>query len=144
MKLNPKHGVDQLLFGMKQNDVIVIYGKPNKQFKDDDGNSIFLYNELKLRLTFYADEEFRLGYIIISNPEIMLNDKKLLGRKVASVKQELTNFKTWEQEDFDSVENHFNEDHWIILQTEFDEIIKVEIGAIINNKDEFDWKFGNK
>lgn len=144
MKLNPKHGIDQLLFGMKQNDVIAIYDKPNKQFKDDDGNSIYLYNELKLRLTFYADEDFRLGYIIVSNPEIMLNDKKLLGRKVATVKQELINYKTWEQEDFDSVENHFNEDHWIILQSEFDEIIKIEIGAIINNKDEFDWKFGNK
>ncbi len=144
MKLIPKYGIDQLLFGMKQNDVIAIYGKPNKQFKDDDRNTIFLFNNLKLRLTFYADEDFRLGYIITSHPEITLNEKIALGRKVAIVKEELTNFKTWEQEDFDSVENHFNEDNWVILQTEFDEIIKIEIGAIINNKDEFDWKFGNK
>ena len=40
-----------------------------------------------------------------------------------------------------SFENYFNEENWIIFQTEFDEVVKFEIGAIINDKDEFDWKF---
>jgi hypothetical protein len=44
-------------------------------------------------------------------------------------------------EDFDSFENHFNESNWLILQTEFDDVIRVEIGAIIKDNDEFDWKF---
>ncbi len=50
-------------------------------------------------------------------------------------------FKNWEQEDFDSLENHFNESNWLILQTEFNEIVGAEIGAIINDNDEFEWKF---
>lgn len=45
------------------------------------------------------------------------------------------------QEDFDTFENYFNVDNWIILQTEYEEVVKFEIGAIINDKDEFDWKF---
>ena len=140
MKLNPKNGIDQLLFGMKQKDVIDLYGTPNKKFEDDDSNMIFLYNDAKLRLTFYQDEDFRLGYIISSNPEITLLDKKVIGKNVEEVKNELP-FKTWEQEDFDSTENHFNESNWLILQSEFGKIIRVEIGAIINDNDEFDWKF---
>ena len=48
------------------------------------------------------------------------------------------------QEEFDTFENYFNEDNWIIMQTEFEEVVKFEIGAIINDKDEFDWKFGKK
>lgn len=144
MKLNPKLGIDKLLFGMKQKDVEVIYGKADKQFIDDDKNLILVYNEQKWRLTFYEDEDLRLGYIISSNTALTLLDKKVIGRKVEDVKQELVTFKSWEQEDFDLAENHFNEDNWIILQTEFGEIANVEIGAIINNKDEFDWKFGNK
>ncbi len=142
MKLNPKNGIDQLLFGMKQKDVIAIYGTPDKQFEDDDSNIIFLYNESKLRLTFYEDEDFRLGYIITSNEEVTLLDKKVLGRNITELKQELP-FTTWEQEDFDSTENHFNESNWLILQSEFDAVIRVEIGAIINENDEFDWKFLN-
>lgn len=140
MKLNPKNGIDQLLFGMKQKDVIALYGNPDKQFEDDDSNVIFLYNDLKFRLTFYEDEDFRLGYIITSNLEVLLLDKKIIGRNVSELKQELP-FKTWEQEDFDSTENHFNESNWLILQSEFGIVIRAEIGAIINDNDEFDWKF---
>ena len=113
MKINPKNGVDQLLFGMNQNNVQAIYGKPSKQFKDDDGNEIYLYFKEKLRLTFYEDEAFRLGYIITSNEEATLLDKKIIGKNVAVIKSELP-IKLWEQEDFDSTENHFNESNWFI------------------------------
>ncbi|MEM0543183.1 hypothetical protein WFZ85_11200 [Flavobacterium sp. j3] len=140
MKINPKNGIDKLLFGMKQNHVEAIYGKPNKQFNDDDGNCIYLYFAEKLRLTFYEDEGFRLGYIITSNPEATLLDKKVVGINVEELKNELP-FKSWEQEDFDSTVNHFNESNWLILQSEFGVVIRVEIGAIIKDNDEFDWKF---
>jgi hypothetical protein len=140
MIVNPKNGVDQLLFGMKQKDVIAIYGEPNKQFKDDDLNIIFLYNSQQLRITFYEDESMRLGYVITSNPEATLLGIKIMGREVADVKGELP-FKSWEQEDFDSTENHFNESNWLVLQSEYGKIIRIEIGAIINDKDEFEWKF---
>ncbi len=140
MIINPKNGADQLLFGMKQVNVEAIYGTPNKQFTDEDGNVIYLYYNEKLLLTFYEDEAFRLGYIITSNTEATLLDKKIIGRKVEEIKTELS-FKSWEQEDFDSTENHFNESNWLILQSEFGIIIRVEIGAIIKDNDEFDWKF---
>jgi hypothetical protein len=140
MIVNPKNGVDQLLFGMKQKDVIAIYGEPDKQFKDDDQNIIFLYNSQQLRITFYEDESMRLGYVITSYPEATVLGKKIMGREVAEVKNELP-FKSWEQEDFDSTENHFNESNWLVLQSEYGKIIRIEIGAIINDKDEFEWKF---
>ena len=140
MKIFPKIGVDKLLFGMKQKDVEAIYGLPDKLFFDEDENVIWLYYTQKLRLTFYQDEDFRLGYLITSNPELLLLDKKIIGKKVEEIKTELP-FKTWEQEDFDSIENHFNESNWLILQSEFGEIIRLEIGAIIKDNDEFDWKF---
>jgi hypothetical protein len=140
MKINLKNGIDTLLFGMKQKNVEALYGLPRKQFKDEDGNSIYLYNDQKMRLTFYEDEAFRLGYIISSNSELKLFDKKIIGQNCATVKSELP-FKTWEQEDFDSVENHFNESNWLTLVSEFGVITKVEIGAIINDNDEFEWKF---
>jgi hypothetical protein len=143
MKINLKNGIDQLLFGMKQADVKAICGNPDKEFKDDDNNTIYVYNAQKWRLTFYEDEDFRLGYIISSNPELTVLERKVIGREIEDVKTEL-NFKSWEKEDFDMAENHFNESNWLILQSEFGIIAKVEIGAIINDKDEFDWKFKSK
>ncbi len=140
MIINPKNGVDQLLFGMKQTHVEAIYGKPSKQFKDEDGNVLYHYNAPKISLTFYEDENYRLGYIACSNPEATILGNKVIGKNVESIKADLP-FKTWSVEDFDSFENHFNESNWLILQSEFDTIIRVEIGAIINDNDEFSWKF---
>ncbi len=140
MKINTKNGIDKLIFGMKQKDVLSIYGMPDKEFEDEESNKIFIYNDLKLHLNFYAEEDFKLGYIISSNKELLLENKKIIGQKFETIKKDLPSFKTWEKEDFDLAENYFNEDNWLIVVSEFDQIVKVELGCIIKN-DEFDWKF---
>jgi hypothetical protein len=69
----------------------------------------------------------------------------VINRKISEVKKNwLQKEAKFTQEEFDTFENYFNEDNWIIFQTEFDEVVKVEVGAIINQKDEFDWKFKSK
>lgn len=143
MKIYLKSGIDKLLFGMKQTDVTALYGKPNRSYKDEDDNEIFAYNALKMRLTFYKDEEFKLGYIVASGPDLELFGFKIIGTTIVEAKKQLASkgINTFTQEEFDTFENYFNEDNWIILQTEFEEVVKFEIGAIINAKDEFDWKF---
>ena len=146
MKINLKSGIEQLLFGMKQNDVTTIYGKPDRNYKDEDDNVILVYNKLKMRLTFYQEEELRLGYIVASSPKLELFGNLIIDKPIASVKKELAakGMTKFTQEEFDTFENYFNEENWFILQTEFEEVVKFEIGAIINQKDEFDWKFGKK
>ena len=146
MKINLKNGIDKVLFGMKQKDVVALYGKPTKEYKDEDGHQILVYNNLKMRLTFYHDEEFKLGYIVASSPALDLLGIKIMGQKIEDVKKQLEAKKItkFTQEEFDTFENYFNDENWIIFQTEFDDIVKFEIGAIINDKDEFEWKFGKK
>jgi hypothetical protein len=143
MKINLKIGIDKLIFGMKQNDVIALYGKPDRNYKDEDDNVILAYNGLKIRLTFYAEEELKLGYLVASSPNLELFGNKIINRKITDVKKDLAQkgITKFTQEEFDTYENYFNEENWIILQTEFEEVVKFEIGAIINDKDEFDWKF---
>jgi hypothetical protein len=143
MKINLKSGVGELLFGMKEKDVKALYGEPSKQFKDEDKNTVYVYNDKKLRLTFYQDEDLRLGYIVCSHPELELAGNKVIGVKWNSVSAAVMDkgIASFENESFDTIDNYFNENNWIIFQVEYDEVVKVELGAIINNKDEFDWKF---
>ncbi|MEN9488928.1 MAG: hypothetical protein RL494_1193 [Bacteroidota bacterium] len=143
MKINPKIGIDKLQFGMRQKDVIALYGNPDKQYNDEESNVIFLYNNTKLRLTFYEDENLKLGYIISSNPDLELFSEKIIGKPIKSIEDMLTNkgIKSLEIENFDTVDNYFNESNWMIFQVEYNEIIRFELGATINDKDEFDWKF---
>lgn len=131
---------------MKQKDVTAIYGKPDRDYKDEDDNVIFAYNALKIRLTFYKEEEFKLGYMVASSPNLELFGNKVIGKNINDVKKDLAakGITKFTQEEFDTFENYFNEENWIIFQTEFEEVVKFEIGAIINQKDEFDWKFPAK
>jgi len=144
MKINLKNGIDKLLFGMKQKDVEAIYGKPDRNYKDEDNNQILVYNKLKSRLTFYQEEDFKLCYIVASGADLQLFGNTIIGKKITDVKQDLVskNITKFTQEEFDTFENYFNEENWIIFQTEFEEVVKFEIGAIINSKDEFAWKLG--
>ncbi|MBU0940402.1 MAG: hypothetical protein KKD36_03080 [Bacteroidetes bacterium] len=143
MKINLKNGIDKLIFGMKQKDVTAIYGKPDRNYKDEDDNVIYAYNKLKIRLTFYQEEDLKLGYMVASSADLDLFGTKVIGRQIADVKKDLSakGVIKFTQEEFDTFENYFNEENWMILQTEFEEVVKFEIGAIINQKDEFDWKF---
>ena len=144
MKINPKTGIDQLIFGMKQKDVKALYGNPDKQYEDEDSNIIYLYNDKKMRLTFYEDEEFRFGYVITSHPDIELFSEKIIGKSWQETEQMVISkgIKSLEKESFDSVDNYFNESNWMIFQVEYSEVIRFELGAVFNEKaDEFDWKF---
>ena len=140
MKIFPKKGIDKLIFGMKQKDVLAIYGMPDKKFDDEDGNKIYIYNKSKLQLNFYEEEDFKLGFIICANENLELLQNKIIGQEFETLKKELSIIKKWEKEDFDLAENYFNEDNWMIFVSEFNKIVKVELGCMIVN-DEFDWKF---
>ncbi len=140
MKIQLKSGVDKLLFGMKEKDVKTIYGEPDRTYKDEDKNIIYVYNAPKLRLTFYADEDFRLGYIIASHTTLELFGNPVIGMPWTDL-EKISSVKKFEKETIDTIENYFNEDNWVLFQVEFGEVTKVEVGAIINSKDEFDWKF---
>ncbi|RZK01809.1 MAG: hypothetical protein EOO46_19165, partial [Flavobacterium sp.] len=104
MKVNLKNGVDKLLFGMKQDNVIALYGKPDKNYKDEDENVIFLYNAQKLRLTFYVEEDFKLGYIVGSGADLEVFGLNLIGRSIVDVKKDLATkgLTKWTEEAFDT------------------------------------------
>lgn len=141
MKIDLKNGLANLLFGMKTNDVIAQLGLPNRQFQDEDGNTIYLYDSHKLRLTFYADEDFRLGYAITSYTDATLLGHAIIGEPITKILDDLP-FSSWETEEFDSVTNYFNESNWLTLQVEYGQVIRVEIGALIDEvSDVFIWRF---
>lgn len=141
MIIDPKNGIAGLLFGMQTQQVESILGAPDRQYRDEDENIIYLYSAHKLRLTFYADEAFRLGYAITSNKQATLLGYTVIGKPLDEMLEALP-FKSWEREDFDSVTNHFNESNWLTLQSEYGEVIRIEIGAIIDEvTDAFLWRF---
>lgn len=144
MEIKLKYGIDNLLFGMKEQDVTKILGKPDSSYKDEDENVIFIYNSRKLRLTFYKDEDFRLGYMTSSNPKVKLFNTSLIGKNWSEVFPilEKNKIKSFESDTAEGVVSYFNEENWLFFHVDYNEIVKIELGAVFKEKeDNFDWKF---
>lgn len=143
MEIKLQHGLDRLLFGMTQKYVETLYGKPNRVIKDEEDNIIYVYNQEKMKLTFYAEEDFRLGYITTTNLSATLFGTKVMQTAWDLVQGTLALNKIdqYDQHEEDGVQIYFNEANWLLIYVDYNEVVKIEIGAIINDKDEFNWKF---
>lgn len=129
---------------MKEQDVTKILGKPDSSYKDEDENVVFVYNSRKLRLTFYKEEDFRLGYMTTSNPIIKLFNTTLIGKNWSEIYSvlEKNKIKSFESDTAEGIVSYFNEENWLFFHVDYNEIVKIELGAVFKEKeDDFDWKF---
>ena len=143
MEIKLKYGIDNLLFGMKEQDVTKILGKPDTQYKDEEENVVFMYNARKLRLIFYKEEDFKLGYITTTNPDVKLVNTLIIGKNWSEVYPvlEKNKVKSFETDTSEGMMSYFNEENWLFIHVDYNEIVKIEVGAVFSDKDEFDWKF---
>ena len=114
MEIKLKYGIDNLLFGMKEQDVTKILGKPDTQYKDEEENVVFMYNARKLRLIFYKEEAFRLGYMTTSNPIVKLFNTTIIGKNWSDVFPilEKNKVKSFETDTVEGMMSYFNEENW--------------------------------
>ena len=143
MEIKLKYGIDNLLFGMKEQDVIKILGKPDTQYKDEEENIVFMYNARKLRLIFYKEEALKLGYMTTTNPIVKLFNASIIGKNWSDAQPilEKNKVKSFETDTIEGMMSYFNEENWLFIHLDYNEIVKIEVGAVFSDKDEFDWKF---
>ena len=143
MEIKLKYGIDNLLFGMKEQDVTKILGKPDTQYKDEEENVVFMYNARKLRLIFYKEEDFKLGYVSTTNSVVKLFNTTIIGKNWSEVYPvlEKNKVKSFETDTSEGMMSYFNEENWLFIHVDYNEIVKIEVGAVFSDKDEFDWKF---
>jgi hypothetical protein len=143
MQLHPKIGIDNIKFGSNQTEVLNILGEPSNIFsdKDDPNEIIYKYNHLKLSLTFYISENYRLGYIRCSNPETNYKGRKILNLPITKVQKNVFGEfdQNWDVEQYDFFDTYFNESIWLTLNVEYGEVTDVELGVPFNFNDEYDW-----
>lgn len=143
MELKPKFGIQDIKFGMTQNDVIEILGDPDriKVDQDDDDQILLEFFKLKLRLTFYLTEGGKLGYVRTSNPNVSFNGKRIIGTSIEFAKKEIfgETVKDWEIEEYDFFITHSNDEFWLTLDEEYGTVTNIELGVTFDNDDEYNW-----
>lgn len=143
MEIRPKKGIGDFTFGMKAEEVVAKLGKPDKVYQDEDDENqlLYQYNKSKLRLTFFQDHEGKLGYIRCSSPTLTFQGKSIINGAIEKVKKEVfgKDIEEWEEEDYDFFVTYVNEEYWIVLNVEYDEVTEVEVGVPFNEDEEYEW-----
>jgi hypothetical protein len=143
MEIRPKKGIGDFSFGMTIEEVVAKLGKPDKIYQDEDDENqlLYQYNKSKLRLTFYQDQDGKLGYIRCSNPKLTYQGKPVISTPIEKVEKEVFGKQVpeWEIEDYDFFVTYVNEEFWIVLNVEYDEVTEVELGVPINEDEEYEW-----
>ena len=143
MVVNLGIGIDKVRFGMDQSQIESILGKPDREnmHSDDSDRLLLEYNDHNLRLTIYKDEQNRLGYLTTSNRNLTFEGKNIIGETIDYVKNEVFNntVKIWEIDEYEFWCTYGEIEHWITLNVEFNKIIGLELGVIIDDSDEYLW-----
>lgn len=143
MNLKLELGIGKLRFGCKESEVKKFLGNPDEIKKDSDSENriIWVFNKEKIRLTFYENEERKLGYIETSNPKLALNEFLLINSNIELVKEKFAKERVigWEKEAYDSFTTYFNEDFWITLHVEYEEVTSLELGVPFLTEEEYKW-----
>ena len=144
MELKLKIGIGELKFGMSQSECIQILGQPNRTILDeDDENELILqFNLYKTRLTFYKNENGKLGYIRTANPDLRFKGKLIINESISVLKNNvfLKECYDFEREDLESFYTHFNEENWLTLHEEYGEVTDIELGVPFKkNNEDYNW-----
>ncbi len=120
-------GLDNLVFGMSQDEVKSILGIPDK-INDEDYAIVFYFNDNMLKAKFDKDEKLKLYSIEVVNRDARIFGKNLFGKS----KEEITlilkslGYSKIEYEDYDTFDTLFCEEIWTTFGFEFDRLHDIE------------------
>ncbi|MCU7813169.1 MAG: hypothetical protein KZQ77_18345 [Candidatus Thiodiazotropha sp. (ex Notomyrtea botanica)] len=141
MEVIPGIGTDKIRFGITENEAISCLGAPDKTYTTDGGSKRLQFNLLCIELSFEPENENRLGWIEIHNPEYLMGSRKLIGasqQEVLSFVTELLDEEP-EIEDYGSFLSVSYDEHWVELQFQFGRLDCINVGVLYDESEKPQW-----
>ena len=141
MNVLPKIGTESIRFGATEAEAIALLGNPDKTYLTDEGCKRLQFNSLRLELSFEPENENRLGWIEIHDPDSSLGGRNLIGASQDEALAFVTEFLGGdpEIEDFGSFLSASYEGHWVELQCQFGILDCINLGVPFDESDQPIW-----
>ncbi|WP_286268710.1 hypothetical protein [Thalassotalea hakodatensis] len=141
MEITLGYGMDSILFGLSEQQVIASLGKPDKIFFTDEENKRLQFNELLLELSFEAENDHRLGWIEVHNNNVTIFGHRLIGKAMTEVIATISSELDSEPmiDDYGSFVSVTYEKEWLELQFSFNKLTNINFGVLYGENDEPEW-----
>ena len=135
-------GLDNIIFGMSQEEIKSILGEPDKINSEEiDYGIVYYFNKEMLVVKFDKDENFKLYSIESFNPEIKMFNKRIMKKSKDSIKTLLRKkgYTKVGYQEYDSFDTLYFEEIRTTLMFEFDRLRSIEFSPLLKNDDEIIW-----
>jgi hypothetical protein len=135
-------GLDNLIFGMSQDEVKSILGMADKITETEKEEGIVCYfNKLLIKTKFDKNEDCRMYSIEVFNPEAIMFGQKIIDADMQKILKilESNDCEKIEREDYDTFETIFCEEIWSTFLFEFDRLRSVEFSPLFGDDDKIIW-----
>ncbi|MEO0684021.1 MAG: hypothetical protein AAFY76_02975 [Cyanobacteria bacterium J06649_11] len=141
MNINLCKGIGKVKFGMKEHEVFEILGSPSKIGLDSDDNRKYLYyNDIQMRISIFQNYDDRVGYIEVTSDNTRIGNIKVMGVNVNDfIFKDFAYKLRWIKNEYDFFDVYSIDDLLVTIQSEFDKIIRFEMGTLISDDDEYIW-----
>lgn len=135
-------GLDDLIFGMSQEEVKNILGKPDKvnDIEKNKGIVYYFYNEL-IKTKFDEEEDLKLYSIEVHNPNVLMFNQKVINKTKEEIKRLLIDngYAKLEYEDYETFETIFCEDIWATFEFELNRLRNIEFSPLFKDNENIIW-----
>jgi|LSQX01.3.fsa_nt_gb hypothetical protein len=136
MEIKTGIGFSNIIFGMYQEEVIKILGKPNKINKEELINHIvYYYNDRMIKLKFDEEEYYKLVSIDVYSAEIIMYNQNIFSQSKEEIISFLKNngHENTKYEEYDTFETLFCKEIWTTFEFEFGKLRGVEFSPLYDN-----------
>lgn len=142
MRIEIGIGLNNLIFGMSQENVISIMGKPDKIVETEPLQDFYYYfNNKLIKIKFDSEESYRLYTIEVFNPNTIMFNQQLINKDKHEILAllKLNGYFEIEQEDYDTFETVFCQEIGSEFLFEFNKLRSISFSPLFDNEDEIIW-----
>ena len=146
MEIKIGRGLDNLIFGMTQDEVKSTLGQPNKiNYCELDWGIVYYFNNKLLKTTFEEDYDLRLFTIEVFNSEVIFLNQRVIGQPKEKIEQLLNEngYSSFIYEDYDTFDTFFCESINATFYFEFDCLRSIMFSSLFSDDNIIAWPVRN-
>lgn len=132
MELKPHIGVDDLVFGLSEEEIRSLLGTPDliDEAWIDESELIYQYNKHKLRLSFFNENNGLLSYIRCANDNIKYKNHPIIGRNIKTILSDIFHIEgsNWVIEEYEFHQCYYLDKLNLSINVQYDCVTDIEIG----------------
>jgi len=144
MEIQIGFGLNNIVFGMNEDEVIRMLGQPNKiSYTEREGFVVYYYNAQMIKLNFDEEKDYKLYTIEVFNSTIRIFEEDVISLNKDAIIRILhdNGLKEFEIEDFEFFETIFCERIWTTFRFEFDKLKSIEFSPLYDDFDNIIWPY---